>query len=665
MDPLSIFSENVLGATGSAVANTGGTSPLSYFSQNFMLRYDLPIAAMVLVALFYVVGRVSVKKALGARYTAWTNWVLIAALSFVALLAVENYRATDYYRFNSYLNAYEFYHYYIGSKYGHEVGYTDMYAASLIADSETGMKWKEKTGTIRDLATGRHVNHKQFLAKADEYKAKFTPERWEEFKRDIVWFKGRLVQYRWDGILRDKGYNGTPVWTMLVGTLFSNRISTDSDWGMMFLALLDPILIFITFLMVVWAFGPRTALLMIVLLGTHYMMKWWHMKGAFLRTDWAMCLVMSACLIRKKQFAGAGVLTGYAALSRIFPAVLVFGIVAKLFWNVMEIAISQAKTLYERLRIARQPLEVRLLFVATVALFAVLFFWRTSALIHGVFIPWLSQENRDPMTLLSILGAGTGGYSPVLQAGMLALWVVFGAYLAALAAWGFWRKLIERRYVYFLLAFAITTVGLLGASQIYWRGTDYWSDYTTKISKHSSDISTWRVGYKYVFMADFGDDFKYMEKPIKSWQPKVRADWYRDKQPEWWRTQIGVLLLTLIVCIGLKDYRAYVLGFVPLFFLVSPTYYYYIMLLLPLLFFAPRIEHAPYALGMCLMYVTAMSGYWFYGIWQQNYGTYYWLSVEIMVMTLLMLALAFAESASYLLQQRKNESTKEEGAVTA
>ena len=171
------------------------------------------------------------------------------------------------------------------------------------------------------------------------------------------------------------------------------------------------------------------------------------------------------------------------------------------------------------------------------------------------------------------------------------------------------------------------------------------------------------MGYKYVFMADFGDDFKYMEKPIKSWQPKVRSDWYRDRQPEWWRTQIGVLLLSLIVCIGLKDYRAYVLGFVPLFFLVSPTYYYYIMLLLPLLFFAPRIEHAPYALGMCLMYVTAMSGYWFYGIWQQNYGTYYWLSVEIMVMTLLMLALAVAESANYLLQQRKAGTTKEEPAA--
>lgn len=638
---------------------------LSYFSENFMLRFDLPIAAMVLVVLFYLLGRSSVKKALGTRYTIWTNWILIGALSVVGLLAVENYRATDYYRFNSYLNAYEFYHYYIGSKYGREVGYTDMYAASLIADSETGMKWKDKSGTIRDLATGRHVNHKQFLDRADEYKAKFTPERWEEFKKDIVWFKKHLVDYRWNGILRDKGYNGTPVWTMLVGTLFSNRISTDGERGMMFLALLDPILILITFLMVVWAFGPRTALLMIVLLGTHYMMKWWHMKGAYLRTDWAMCLVMSACLIRKKQFAGAGVLTGYAALSRIFPAILVFGIGAKLFWNVMELAVAQAKSLYRRPRISGQPFEVRLLFIVTAAVFAAIIFWRTSALVKGVFIPWLSLEDPGVKTLFSTLVSGTGGYSPALQVGMLAIWACFGLYLAVLGAWGFWRKVIERGYVYFLLAFAVTTVGLLGASQLYWRGTDYWSDYTTKIAKHSTDISTWRAGYKYVFMADFGEDFSFMDKPIKSWQPRVRPEWYRDRQPEWWSTQILVLLLTLFACIGLKDYRAYVLGFVPLFFLVSPTYYYYIMLLVPVLFFAPRIEHAPYALGMCLMYLTGMSGYWFYGIWQQNYGTYYWLSVEILVMVLLMLSLAFMESIFFFLQRRGAASGEAEAAPAA
>ena len=628
---------------------------------NTILRFYLPTAAIMLVVLYYLLRRAPVQPLLGEYRRKAAYWILTGVLAVVGLLAVFNYVATDYYRFNSYLNAYEFYHYYIGTKYAREVGYTDMYAASLIADSETGMKWKDKSGTIRDLATGRHVNHKHFLERADEYKAKFTPERWEEFKKDIVWFKGRLVDYRWNGILRDKGYNGTPVWSMLVGTFLSNRISTDNEWGMMFLALLDPLLILITFLMVVWAFGPRTALLMIVLLGTHYMMKWWHMKGAYLRTDWAMCLVMSACLVRKNKFTAAGALTGYSALARLFPAVLIIGIAAKLFWNVMDLAVAQVRSLYRRAGMHRQPFEVRMLFKVTALVFLALFFWRTSALVYGVVIPWLGGEEPGLGTFFTMLVSGTGGYSPFLQAGIFVVWVVLGLGLAALAVWGFWKKLLERRYFYFLAAFAVTTVGLLGLSHLFWHGTEYWNDYTTKITKHNTDISTWRVGYKYIFMADFGDDFSYIEKPIKSWQPRVRSEWYRDRQDEWWHTQILILLLTVFACMGLKDYRAYILGFVPLFYLISPTYYYYIMLLLPLLFFAPRIEQGRYALGLCLMYLTAMSGYWFYAVWKQDYGTYYWLSVQVLIMVLYMLVLAFMESMVFSIERRSAFLEKSEG----
>ncbi len=617
-----------------------------------MLRFHLPVAAILLIGAFYLLRRDTARQLLGRRTNVILQYILTVALAVTAVLAVENYRATDYYRYNSYLNAYEFYHYYIGSKYAPEVGYTDMYAASLIADSETGMKWKHNTQTIRDLSTGRHVNYKQFLAKADEYKAKFTPERWEEFKKDIIWFKAHLVQPRWSGILRDKGYNGTPVWTMLVGGLLSNTISTDSEAGMMFLALLDPLLILITFILVVWAFGPRTAFLMIVLLGTHYIMKWWHMKGAYLRTDWAMCMVMSVCLIRKNKFTAAGILTGYAALSRIFPAVMIFGIAAKLFWQLLALMGTQAGKLYNRLEMKRRPLEVRMLFNVTTAIFAFLLVWRTYTFVSGVIIPWMGQEDRTVRGFFSQMMSGAEGYSPFLQVIVFAVWICLGVYWAALLCWGFWHNQLERRYLRFFIAFGVTTLGLLAASVIYWHGTDYWAQYQAKISKHNTDISTWRVGYKYVFIADFGEDFSYIEKPIKSWQPRSHSSWFTEKQTEWWTTQLWVLLLTLFACMTLKDYRAYILGFVPMFFLISPTYYYYIMLLVPLLFFAPRIEHGRYAVGMSFMYITGMSGFWFYSMWQQGYGTYYWLSYQIMMTLLYMVALAYIENIQFFAERR-------------
>ncbi len=654
---------------------------LRHFSLNYDLQYILPVAATIMVAIFYLLGRGLIRRAMGERMLMAARGFMMAPLLAVAILAVENYRATDYYRFDSYLNAYEFYHYYIGTKYAREVGYTNMYAASLVADYDTGLKWKHSTGTIRELATGRRVNHQQVLNNADKYRALFSEKRWEEFKKDIEYFKANLVQFRWNGVLRDKGYNGTPVWSMLVGGLLSNRISTDSSRGMMFLALLDPLLILAAFVMVVWAFGPRTALLMIILLGTNYMMKWWHMKGAYLRTDWAMSMVMAVCLIRKDKFAAAGALTGFAMLSRIFPAVLLFGIGAKFFWSLVELGMVYGKDIYNRLEIQERPRNARIIIHVTGIVFAVTFLWGSFGLMSGVLAPWMGSEERSISQFFEYIKTSGGGYSPMMHLFTLFAWTAFGFALALVAIRGLLDKQLDTRYLRFFIAFALIVGGLSAVSLVYWRGTEsnmtraaaeeeergfvgrmtdrilpgYWQEYAAKIGKHSQDISTWRVGYKYIFMADFGDDFSYIEKPIKEWQPRVRSALYNERQEQWWRTQFWILALALLASVGMKDYRAYILGFVPLFFLVSPTYYYYIMLLVPLLFFAPRIEHGRYALGLCAMYFTGMAGFVFYDTWQQGYGTYYWLSVQVMIMVLYMLALAYMESMQHFLARVADE----------
>ena len=52
------------------------------------------------------------------------------------------------------------------------------------------------------------------------------------------------------------------------------------------------------------------------------------------------------------------------------------------------------------------------------------------------------------------------------------------------------------------------------------------------------------------------------------------------------------------------------------------------------------------------MFFTAMSGYWFYALWRQGYGTYYWLSVQVMVMCLYMVMLGWRESLETLAARR-------------
>ena len=285
------------------------------------VTYGVPVAAMVLIVICPLMGR---------RPLRFLRLFLAAILFVLACLAVCNYTKCGHWRYNSYLNAYEFYHYYMGSKYAHEIGYTNLYNASLVADELTGLKFSARDERIRDLKGGRYVRFKRVLKDKEKYKALFTEERWDEFVHDIHYLKKMLVKSRWTNMLRDKGYNATPVWSMIVGPL-SNAVSTDSAWGMTLLSLLDVALLLGAFVCVWWVFGDRVALLMVVFMGTHFMMNFSTMKGSYLRTDWVVCLVVAVCMLKKQRYKTAGALTAYATLSRVFPAVFAFGIGAKFF----------------------------------------------------------------------------------------------------------------------------------------------------------------------------------------------------------------------------------------------------------------------------------------------------------------------------------------------
>ncbi len=615
----------------------------------------LPLAAVALVTGYALLARPLPRLLAGQNLIDGARGFLAALLVATALLAVENYRATDYFRYNTYLNAYEFFHYYLGSKYQGELGSTRLYSAALVADNETGLKWKHSSGTIRDLATGTYVKADDILGNPGAVKKYFTPERWETFKKDVVWFKTRMVDSRWAGVLRDKGYNGTPVWGMVVGTLFTNRVPTDSGGGMMFLAMLDPLLLLLAFAAVVWAFGPRAAFFMVVLLGTHYMMKWWHMKGALLRTDYAVCMLFCACFLKKRWYAAAGMFLAWSALSRIFPAVLLLGPGARLMMQTLRFGVRELRPRVEAL-LARPATPRGQRNARLSALFAgVLLVWCVYRFVFFSAAPWMGSPDHSILALLHPSGARFFGTLFALLGGAAA--ALSCAALALLSAWGLWTRRIDRRWVAFFVAFGVTAGSLLALSGLWWRGSDVWSGYTDKIAMHNRGISEWRVGFKYIFMGDWTNNAHPSQPTAQSIAPALNTALYDQRLPDWWAVQFLVLALSVAAAGAIKDHRAFILGFVPLFFLVSPTYYYYLMLLLPLLFFAERLEEPAYAAGMALMFLTGLSGFAFYALWKQGYGTYYWLSVEIMIMCLCMLALAFAEGMEGALKSRQMPSS--------
>jgi len=318
----------------------GTISQTEFYRELSRLPWQIicPVAAIVLVALIACVEQVRQRTRFKETSRAALS-MLLPPLIVVAVLAVAHYNNFGSWRYGTFFNAYEFYHYYIGSKYAPEIHYKDLYSATLIADDETGLKFHNPEGKIKNLNPNwkadketYHLTLEQVKKRKDEIKARFTPGRWQEFLSDIKFFKSELVGGRWDGVLRDKGYNGSPAWSAVVGGLLSNNVPTSNRSGMVFLASLDLILVALAMCFVIWAYGLRAALLLLILWGTSYVMSYSHMKGAYLRTDFVMPIIISMCLIKKNCYAPAGVLMGYAAVARVFPAVFLFGMGARMVW---------------------------------------------------------------------------------------------------------------------------------------------------------------------------------------------------------------------------------------------------------------------------------------------------------------------------------------------
>ena len=132
-----------------------------------------------------------------------------------------------------------------------------------------------------------------------------------------------VSEYRWNGVFHDKGYNATPVWSTIVGPM-TNQAKTSQPSALMALSLIDPLLMACAIIAVWRTFGLQPAMLMVVLIGTHMTMSHTHMKGALLRTDWIMALVLGICALKCARPALGGALVAYAATSRVFPAIMAF-----------------------------------------------------------------------------------------------------------------------------------------------------------------------------------------------------------------------------------------------------------------------------------------------------------------------------------------------------
>lgn len=287
-----------------------------------------------------------------------TRDVALATAGFIAFISWWN---IGHFHFDHYVHIWEHYHYYIGAKYSPELRYSRLYECTAAADLEDGLYSRVKDRKMRDLTTNALGTTQDIVKDPTRCTRYFSPSRWKEFKSDIRYFRRRFSVDRWNKSQNDHGYNATPVWgiaariltdlsdiswkTTLNLEMFDYRKVIDKIFG---LAVIDSVILIIMWGVVWWAFGWRAMCAALLYWGCNFPARYYWNGGAFLRYDWLVWMVIGICLLKKEKMASGGFALTYAALLRIFPGMVVVGMIAKAFYHMVEkqkiyISMAQAR----------------------------------------------------------------------------------------------------------------------------------------------------------------------------------------------------------------------------------------------------------------------------------------------------------------------------------
>jgi hypothetical protein len=308
-----------------APAATVAKNIFTYWNDETSARWELVLALLGFALLQW--GFMLRRDGDPDRYKRLRNW-LLASLGVLGGLTYVNF---GFAHFGNYIHDWEWTHYYVGSKYFSELSYDRLYECIATADAEDGLRRRVELRTLTNLHTNVIEKTKEILEHPERCKQHFTPERWQDFKHDVKFFRDRQSAKRWDDLQLDHGYNATPVWN-IAGTLLANTAPA-SKTQLYILALLDPLYLLATIAIIWWAFGWRVLSVGLVVFATNFPSRFYWTGGSFLRWDWLFYLVAAVCLLRKDRPRLAGAALAYSTLLRVFPMFIFLGPGLALGWH--------------------------------------------------------------------------------------------------------------------------------------------------------------------------------------------------------------------------------------------------------------------------------------------------------------------------------------------
>ena len=276
--------------------------------------------AVLRVVLVLLLSAVFAWLAAGRPLTPRFRAVVFALLA-VAALAYPNFGVfhPNHYR---HIHYWDVYHYFMGAKYFPELGYSRLYEATYVAGRELGAFGGVQA--VRDLTTYRFRDPATIDAAA--VRERFTPERWQAFKRDLIVIASRIKE--WPGPLLDRGYNDPPPRALLLHLLV--RWVPATPVTLTVLTAIDYVLVLGALAAVWWAFGPIPAALAFASLWLSFFARFDFIGGSLLRWDWIAALLVGVAALARGAGITAGVCLAYAALARIFPILFLLPLAIKL-----------------------------------------------------------------------------------------------------------------------------------------------------------------------------------------------------------------------------------------------------------------------------------------------------------------------------------------------
>ncbi|MBI2962862.1 MAG: DUF2029 domain-containing protein [Deltaproteobacteria bacterium] len=244
----------------------------------------------------------------------------LGGLAAASVLAYVNF--FSFHGEHRYMHLHDVAHYYLGSKYFPELGYGNLYTAMVRAEAEeyAGVLWARE---VRELTTNTLMPVALVLRGSEPVKRRFGADRWAAFVRDVRYFRDAMGS-RYPDVLKDHGYNPTPVWTLMGGSI-ANLVPAGSASGIFLLTLLDPVIEVAVFAAIGWAFGLEALLLSLTYHCLVFGATFSWLGGSYLRHVSFAGLVGAACCLRRRRHGGAGALLALAAMLRVFPAFFVAG----------------------------------------------------------------------------------------------------------------------------------------------------------------------------------------------------------------------------------------------------------------------------------------------------------------------------------------------------